>query len=297
MSEVYYSLEIKRERGDGLRGKIKEFELGLLSITTFDSDEQRVLRTRERIAHDPDDSFVFVMPMRQHLYYSQAGRSGVVRPGGYVVVSTSEFYELSCPDGFLNWTVKIPGRELRNRVPTIDDHCACRFPNNAKMARVAQKLISNVATTFAADPPPRQSGLSKNLVDFVALVIQGENVDGECVERLSRYQLRRRIFAHIQQNLRDPELTPKMIAEACGISVSYLYKLFNETGVTVGQYIQGQRLQWAYEQLASASEGQSTVGEIAYAAGFRNISHFSRAFSQTFEMAPRDVRRMSFTRQ
>ena len=79
MSDVYYSVEIKRTLNKGLRGQIRQYDIGSLSITTFDSDEQRVFRTGSRIARDPDDSYVFVTPVRKDLYFSQAGRAGLIR--------------------------------------------------------------------------------------------------------------------------------------------------------------------------------------------------------------------------
>jgi AraC family transcriptional activator of tynA and feaB len=293
MSDVYYSVEIKRNSGRSLRGQIKEYDVGSVSITTFDSDEQRVFRTRQRIACDPDDSYVLVMPARKHLYYSQGGRSGVVPPGGYVLVNASEFYELSCPDGFFNWTIKIPGTDMRDRVPNVDDHCACRLPNSLAMARVARQLVRSVAVTFAQEQLSNESALANNLIDFIALLVLSETQDANGSARRSSFRLRQRIFNYIQRNLTDPGLNPTKIAEESGISLSYLYKLFSDSQVTIGQMIQAQRLRWAYERLIADRKGQITVAEIAYAAGFRNVSHFSKVFSQKFGLSPREVRQQN----
>lgn len=295
MSEVYYSLEIRRTAGEGLRGLIREYDVGPVSITTFDSDEQRVLRTRDRIAVDPDDSFVFVMPRRKHLYYSQNGRSGVVAPGGYVLVSTSEFYELSCPDGFVNWTVKMPGPQLRARIPNVEDYCACRFPNNRAMAHIARSFVRSVAVSFGSSDVPNPTALGNSLVDLMALVVRSEEHDDGLSQRRSRLQLRRRILEYIRDHLQDADLSPHSIATKLGISTSYLYRLFEDKGNTVGQLIIAQRLQWAYELLASDGERRFTVAEVAYAAGFRNVSHFSRVFTERYHMSPSAVRTLSMT--
>jgi Helix-turn-helix domain len=37
-------------------------------------------------------------------------------------------------------------------------------------------------------------------------------------------------------------------------------------------------------------KGHRSVSEVAYAVGFKNVSHFSRTFSRLFSVAPRDVR-------
>jgi AraC-like DNA-binding protein len=295
MSDVYYSVEVKRTLQHGLRGKIRQYDVGSLSITTFDADEQRVFRTQSRISRDPDDSYVFVTPVRKELYFSQAGRSGFVKPGGYVLVRTSEFYELSCPDGFMNWTVKIPGDEMRRRIPDVDDYCACRFANNLPMAHIARQHIRSVALTFGNVNPPNAASLAGNLVDSISLVVRSETEghagDGDSH---SQYRIRRRIMDHIRDNIQDPDLTPKLIAEANGISVSYLYKLFQSSETTVGAYILSQRLQAAYERLTTADNAKFTVAEAAYAAGFRNLSHFSRVFREKYHVPPSAIRRQPF---
>lgn len=292
VSEVYFSLEIESGADDGFRGRIKEYTVGPLSITALDSDQQRAFRTKRRISLDPDDSFVFVMPVRQELYFSQLGRSGVVTPGGYVLVSTSEFYELACPAGYSNWTVKIPGAALRRRIPDIEDYCACRFSNNRTMAKLARHQTRAIGLTFGSKHAPNEAALAHHLIDLFALLVRSEP-GHPGTERQTRHRLRRRIMDYIRTHLHDPDLTPRRTAEDCGISLSYLYKIFEPLGVSVGKHILNERLQAAYEQLAAPEAARVGVAEAAYAAGFRNVSHFSRAFSQKYGMPPSAVRKGS----
>ena len=46
MGDVYYRVDIVGDRKHGIRGKLAEQALGGVSLTRFDSDRQRVLRTR-----------------------------------------------------------------------------------------------------------------------------------------------------------------------------------------------------------------------------------------------------------
>lgn len=289
MSDVYYSLEIKRANAHELRGKIRQYDIGPVSITTFDSDEQRVFRTKSSIACDPDDSYVFVMPVLKDLYFNHGGRAGFVKPGGHVLVNTSEFYELSCPDGFLNWTVKIPGEVLRQRNPFVDDHTGCRFPIDKRMSHLARQHVRTLATTFGNSCSRSSADLANNLIDIIALVINSE-IRGSVRETHSNYRIRRRIMVYIRENLKDFELSPKRIAESNGISVSYLYKLFRTTGTTVNEFIISQRIEAAYAMLSTSGSRQMTVSEIAYSVGFRNLSHFSRVFRGKYGVSPSSVR-------
>ena len=292
MSDVYYSVDVVRPERT-LRGKIWEVAIEDLSVTRFDSDHQRVLRTRTKIAQDPEDAYVFIMPQREKMYYSQVGRSGFVSEGDYILVSTSEFYELSCPDGFVNYTVKIPGPALRRRIPNVDDHLCCRFPMNRDMAQIALCLATKAASTMATSEMAHAGAVARRIEDFIGAVIECEQPSAVRQEKRSRFLLRQRIFQEIASRIEDPDLSPREIAERVGISVSYLHRIFNEHGTTVSTYVMDQRLNRAYEQLARSEGLELTVAEIAYSVGFKNPSHFSRSFARRYNMAPSDVRRRS----
>lgn len=290
MSDVYYSVDISRPEPH-LRGHLREVEIGNVSVTRFDSDQQRVFRTREKIAEGPDDSYVFIMPQREKMFYSQLGRSGYVAAGDYILVNTSEFYELSCPDNFVNYTVKLPGASLRQRIPDLDDHLCCRLPMNREMAQIALALAIKAAATLSKSPAAGHAdAIGQRVEDFIAMVIECEDTSALGQEKRSRFLLRQRISQDIRLRVADADLNPRAIAERNGISLSYLHRVFNEHGTTVASYILDQRLQLAYEKLTNSSGPLLTVSEVAYSVGFKSASHFCKAFAARFHMTPSEVR-------
>jgi AraC-like DNA-binding protein len=201
------------------------------------------------------------------------------------------YYELFAEGDPALIYVRIPAAELRGRLACVDDHVGRRFSANENMTRLLVGLIRGVAEIFADRPPPNPEALATEIVSFVVLAIGAENRGAVVDVRNGRYQLRRRIFDYIESRLADQDLSPKAIAASCRISLSYLYGLFNDDGTTVGQFVQLKRLQQAYEWLVADQSGHRTVSEVAYGVGFKNVSHFSRAFSRQFGMSPRDTRR------
>jgi AraC-like DNA-binding protein len=55
----------------------------------------------------------------------------------------------------------------------------------------------------------------------------------------------------------------------------------------VSEWLWRERLEGCAVDLASVSEAQRTLGEIALAWGFNDLSHFSRAFKKHFAMCPK----------
>ena len=97
-----------------------------------------------------------------------------------------------------------------------------------------------------------------------------------------------RICGIIKGRFADPELGPCEVAAEAGISLRYLQKLFMARGSTFTHLIYSLRLNHAAGLLhrrALLDTGQP-LGEIAYACGFHDYSHFARKFRQRFGCLP-----------
>lgn len=80
------------------------------------------------------------------------------------------------------------------------------------------------------------------------------------------------------------KISVKKLADLCGISVSYLRRLFDCCyGVSPVEYITDLRLSYARELLCS---GEFSVTAAAENAGFNDISYFSRTFKRNFGISP-----------
>ncbi|MEQ8655103.1 MAG: helix-turn-helix domain-containing protein [Kiloniellales bacterium] len=293
LSEVYYNLEVDRGPGEGLRGKIVENGFEGLSITRFAADGQRVMRTSRRIAADDDDHLVFVFPRSEQLYYSHAGRNGFVGPGGYVMVQTRAFYELSCPDGFENITIKVQAERLRRRLPFAEDHCGCSFPNDRRMAALVTDFADWLMAHHNEMPPAVSRQMSGQLEELIVSLLGAESDQGQMPDRPAALHLRRRIEAYAREHLVDPDLSAKGVAETFGISTSYLHRLFRSADTSFWHWVLGNRLQHAYERLTHPNNAHRSIAEIAYASGFSHQAHFSTLFRRQFGVAPRQAQMMA----
>ncbi|HEX3829506.1 MAG TPA: AraC family transcriptional regulator [Sporichthyaceae bacterium] len=89
---------------------------------------------------------------------------------------------------------------------------------------------------------------------------------------------------YIRSNLARP-LTVADIAEQVNMSASAFAHLFKEfTGSSPYQFLQQARLARARVLLTA---GESTVGEVAKAVGYRSVSHFGSEFRRRFGVSPR----------
>ncbi len=94
----------------------------------------------------------------------------------------------------------------------------------------------------------------------------------------------------VERNISNPDFDIESFADETGVSRMQLYRKFNAlTSMTVKEFVRSIRLKRAAQLLL---ERKMTVSEIAFAVGFRDLSHFRKCFSREFGMSASDyVRR------
>lgn len=86
----------------------------------------------------------------------------------------------------------------------------------------------------------------------------------------------------VEKNISDPDLDIDKFATEIGVSRMQLYrKLAALTDMTVKEFIRDIRLKRAAQMLV---QKKMTVSEVAYAVGFRDLSHFRKCFRQQYGM-------------
>lgn len=97
------------------------------------------------------------------------------------------------------------------------------------------------------------------------------------------------IRRYVDDNCRDPDLSPSQVAAHFRVSVRHLHKLFARAGISFGRYLLHSRLEQARDLLSVRRD--RTIAEVAAEAGFAGASHFTRSFRRRYGEAPSAVRR------
>ena len=156
---------------------------------------------------------------------------------------------------------------------------------SAVFSTFARSLFEHALTLNPDDLRHRES-----VLDLLFAALPGSF---DVAQRNRERQLQR-VMRFIDAHLGDAELSPQAIAHAAGVSVRHLHRLFEETGLSVGQWILQRRLQRARCDLADERFRGNTVLDVASGWGFKDPAHFSRAFRAAFGLTARDFRRQVF---
>lgn len=118
----------------------------------------------------------------------------------------------------------------------------------------------------------------KHLIDTTINAIQLKTANTSGVSLIRAY-----IDTHLSENLARASL-----AEITYMNPDYMARLFRQdTGVTLGAYILQQRMEQAKLLLLQTTD---SVGTIALAVGYDNVSHFSQIFRQKVGCSPHAYR-------
>jgi AraC-like DNA-binding protein len=109
-------------------------------------------------------------------------------------------------------------------------------------------------------------------------------------ERGVRAARRAAILQAIESRSSDPDLSASTIAAELGITSRYVHRLLEETGRSFSQHVLDERLDKAARMLRDPRLQDRRVADIADAAGFQDMSYFSRAFRRRFGMSASDMR-------
>lgn len=99
------------------------------------------------------------------------------------------------------------------------------------------------------------------------------------------------ILGEIEQRSGEADLSAVAVAGRLGITPRYVHMLLKETGRTFGRHVMDRRLQNAATLLRDPQWHHRRISDVAAAAGFSDLAHFSRAFRRKYATTPSDVRR------
>lgn len=154
------------------------------------------------------------------------------------------------------------------------------------LVRRALELTRSDATL--ADNPVIETN---HLLDLATLATGAR---GDCAIQASQRGLAlarlRAIKADIRAHAWRGDLNLGWIARRHGVSPSYVRAMFERNGQSFSDYLLEQRLQRVFARLNNPAYYSCSIANIAYDAGFNNLSWFYRAFKRFYEHNPSDIR-------
>ncbi|WP_181409883.1 AraC-like ligand-binding domain-containing protein [Martelella alba] len=286
---VFPPTGVRRADPAGFYGKLSWLTFGEITMADIVSNDLVVSRAEEHIDRD-DQWFEVTLQVEGVSAFNQGGRDVVTTPRSMVLYDSRRPYRMAFEGHYRQISLKVPRRPIVDRIPHIDRLLARVISTERVPGRFFYDFVLALADMRQEEATAMLSArIESHVIDLLATALSG--VSEALPLSAGREAQLGRIKTHILAHLDDPALSPAGIAKAEGLSLRSLYELFEHEEERLVQWIKSQRLERIRSDLADPLQAGLPITTIALKRGFKDFSHFSRAFRSRFEIAPRDYRR------
>jgi AraC family transcriptional activator of tynA and feaB len=292
VSEVFCPVNVDIGGIDTSRfhGQIERIECGDVEIASVTTDPEWARRERSHIGKDSSSYYLFVFAVSGAVNFRQLQRECVLRPNHVTLLDSSEPYRYWHDQRVSTLNLRIPSALLRSRLVDPSRYCGNAFPATSGVGRIVADLLTTLAREAAGCSAATAAIIANNVLDLIASLFETDS-GNPISAQTARWAILKRCMAYINSHFADPALSPRTLADAMGISVRYVHKVFEGFDRSIGEYLLDVRLEKCRAGLLRSDRSMLSIKQIALGCGFQNQSHFSTSFKAKFGVAPMELRR------
>lgn len=275
-------------------------DLGELRLTSYRYPSLDMRRTGRSVRQFDPQMYQLALPTAGQSAISQQRRQSELRPAEFTFVDTSRPYDAShrqspsAPGPASSVTILIPHSRLPLPPDKIDQLLAARLPADTGMGALLATYLRHIADHPEQFRPTDAARLGSTALDLIsATLAQQLDLESMLPAEVQREALRARVRAFVDENLGDPELTPRSVAAVHHLSVRSLHRLFEGEQTTVAELIRTRRLERCRQDLRDPRLRGQPAYVIGARWGFPDRAHFSRAFRAAYGLSPQAFRERS----
>ncbi len=276
---------------DHFDAELRINQLGPVKLARLSLDRCSVERKQIHIAPNSPRLFNFLLQAEGVSTFYHNGRESELETGDFVLCDTALPHYFTTQAHSITVMVRVPGEVLRAYLPTPEQFCGRRLGRAMGVTGTAAAMARELSIGVGSDIEPGcEDRVARYLLEMISM---SYTMGVETVEEASAiaWQRRKDVIQFIEDNLRDPELSPATISAGLRISPRYLRTVFAPGGEKMSAYILRRRLEECARQMSNPAWAAHTLTEIAFSWGFNSAAHFTRTFHERYGMAPREYRR------
>ncbi len=272
----------------GLQAQFQYIEVGATKLIDIAGGQHVVERTPDLVRKIEKDAVFLTLLTRGKAFINRSNDCLVLNEGDCVLYDTNRPYMHGFPGPMRHIIFEVRGADFRERFPAWNLTKTLSFEASLGAGRYVSETLRKILVRhhpFSEDSAPDhkiEAEVWRGLELAYAAIKGGR----------TNYQLLtiERIKQVILANLRNPNLSPRLIADEVGIGVRQLHRVYGQEPESLSETIMRLRLQRCKEDLLRRDRLRASVSEVAYHWGFKNLAHFCRKFSEEFGCAPSKMR-------
>lgn len=285
LCEHYYPLDLDAKSESFDLGRMFIKDIASLRVGVLECSPMTVHRRPTHIGRHNDEFYMIPFTTRSPLRLSQFDRESVFHPGdmGFVGTGSPYIYTQPMADRFV--ALRVPADAVRERIPYADDLTATIFSGHRAMVAIFFDYVRS-CLQHGDGLAGEKTGVFECMMDLFALAISAHGSVKASEETSVRVAHRQRALRFIETNVTRPDLHSGTVARALRLSPRYLQSIFADHGETLSTVIRARKIAEACRLLRSVSRGSRPISQVAYAVGYDDLAHFSRAFHKVMGIPP-----------
>ncbi|MFC6015807.1 helix-turn-helix domain-containing protein [Plantactinospora solaniradicis] len=281
------------EDPDGeVRTRLEVWDLGDVNVFTARSTGLQLVRTARQARQDAAPVIALSVQLLADGRHEQLGHRQIVRPGSLMMVDLSSAYDFSWSGDGAAGCIQIPIDQVGLPIDVIR-RAAANLRTSPLYDMVTSHVAHLVRDAGRLNADPAAATLGRASIELArALLASAAHVEPHARAVLAETLLTQ-VRAYVRRHLADPDLRPATIAAAHNISLRHLYKICAQADFSLEQWIIGERLQGAREELLRPESRRRTIAVVARRWGFSDPTHFTRRFRRMYGLNPGEWRRAS----
>lgn len=291
LAATWFPLQIELPGSDrDFEAAMASRDLGWVRITRAYSSASFRSRHRPSPRGAAGGYYVLHLTESGSIALTQNGRTIESGPGTLVLMDVAAPLDTEQRGAATALAVTLPGELLRSLIDDIDDRPIVAISAEHGLAALLRDMVLGLWREHEHLSEHDGINLPMALIRMVGSVFEDardRGADGRW--SAVRHHLARIVRA-IERGLGDPDFSADAVAQELGLSKSYLYSITGQAGTSFGRLLMQRRLERARQMLADPALAARSVTDVAFAVGFRELSHFSRRFHGLFGASPREYR-------
>lgn len=279
----------KHQDAKAFSGSLTNSKLNRIQLSRIATNMITINRSKNNISQITDAHYLVKFQISGECNVQQSGREAHLKPGDFVICSSSEPYKLYFPADHYLAVLAIPQPLLHEIFHAPDDYLGLKMAGESPVHGLLSQFILSLVERMDKLEASIVNRLETNILDLLITSLLSEESDAAPCRKTPDQHVQH-IKCFINMHLKSPELSPEFIAHAEGISKRYLHMLFKAEGLSVSRYIQKHRLKACHQTLTNPNMSQLSAADVGLYWGFGDVSHFHRCFKTEYGLTPRQVR-------
>ena len=262
-----------------------------LSVLSLARTAASIDRTAKML-DDGDDALALVTPLQGKQMWAQCGREVISRPGQAVLLLHREPVIVTHGNGRFRAFI-VPRLAVAGAVRHLEDSVMRLISADTPALRLLLHYASGISAELAHTSDRARSVVGSHVHDLIAAVatrdagsLPARIADTSGVRAARLAAMKEYVISRIGEN----EVTVGDLAARHRLTPRTVQRLFEDDGATFSKFKLEQQLILAQRLLHSDRHAHPTIADLAYAAGFSDLSYFHRSFRRRFGITPAEYR-------